>query len=258
MYHDRGAAGATYTPTSDDLGDTIIVSVTASKRGRAEHRHVRGDRPGRPRATPPAPSDTIAPSISGDGDRRSTLTADPGSWSDPSAAFSYAWRRDASVACVTIAGAAGATYTLTRDDLGETIIVSVTPANAGGQNTATSAATAKVRLPDPSAKGAPLRERRPPTPGGSGAPEAVIGRRAAAAPLVTLVAVLSAVGVLLSHDIRQRERSAAAAHLRATLEAALTEIATRRRRHSSRQTPSPHDRACNGRSHAPSYGRSPA
>jgi diguanylate cyclase (GGDEF)-like protein len=54
---------------------------------------------------------------------------------------------------------------------------------------------------------------------------AVIGRRAAAAFLVTLVAVLSAVGVLLARDVRQRDRSAATAHLRVNLEAGLTEIA---------------------------------
>ena len=40
-----------------------------------------------------------------------------------------------------------------------------------------------------------------------------------------LIAGLLGVGVLLSHDIRQRERSAVAAHLRVTLEVALTEIA---------------------------------
>ena len=54
---------------------------------------------------------------------------------------------------------------------------------------------------------------------------AVIGRRATAALVVILVAVLSAVGVLLARDVRQRERSAAAAHLRVNLEAGLTEIA---------------------------------
>ena len=55
--------------------------------------------------------------------------------------------------------------------------------------------------------------------------EAVVGRRAAAALLAILVAGLSAVGVLLAHDVRQRERSATAAHLRVNLEAGLTEIA---------------------------------
>ena len=55
--------------------------------------------------------------------------------------------------------------------------------------------------------------------------ETVAGRRAAVALLVILIAGLLGVGVLLFHDIRQRERSAVAAHLRVTLEVALTEIA---------------------------------
>ena len=179
-------------------------------------------------ATPPAPSDTIAPSISGDAIVGSTLTADPGSWSDPSAAFSYVWQRcDASGACTTIDGATAASYTPTGDDLGDTIIVSVTASNAGGQN------TAHLRSNRPGSSPGPERPKRRtgsvsavPTSGRIGrADEAVIGRRVAAALLVILIAGLSGVGVLLSHDIRQRERSAVAAHLGATLEVALTEIA---------------------------------
>ena len=151
-----GATTASYTPTGDDLGDTIIVSVTASNAGGQNTATSAATAPVGP-ATPPAPSDTIAPSISGDAIVGSTLTADPGSWSDPSAAFSYVWQRcDASGACSTIDGATTASYTPTGDDLGDTIIVSVTASNAGGQNTATSAATAQIRLPDPSGQsGAP-------------------------------------------------------------------------------------------------------
>ncbi len=281
--------------------------------------------PGRPGATS-APSDTTLPSISGDAIVGSTLTADPGSWSDPSAAFSYAWQRcDASGACTTIEGATRATYTPTGDDLGDTIIVSVTAANAGGQNAATSAATARsagrppprraippcrasavtpssARRSPPTPAAGPIppppsatpgsaatppapaprsrappgpptrpqattsatpsssasrqrmrvaRTRRPPQrPPRSGsrtgaakrctrpvsaaarycrwlglADETVVGRRAAAALLVILVAGLSGVGVLLFHDLCQRERGAVAGHLRVTLEVALTEIA---------------------------------
>jgi diguanylate cyclase (GGDEF)-like protein len=57
------------------------------------------------------------------------------------------------------------------------------------------------------------------------ASEAVIGRRAAAALLAILIAGLSGVGLLLAHDIHQREHSAVAAHLRVNLEVAVTEIA---------------------------------
>ena len=151
-----GATNATYTPTGDDLGDTIIVSVTAANAGGQNTATSAATAQVGP-APAPAPSDTTLPSISGDAIVGSTLTADPGSWTDPSAAFSYAWQRcDASGACTTIDGATNATYTPTGDDLGDTIIVSVTAANAGGQNTATSAATAQIRLPDPSGQsGAP-------------------------------------------------------------------------------------------------------
>jgi hypothetical protein len=100
------------------------------------------------------PSEITLPSISGDAIVGSTLSAGPGSWTDPSAAFSYAWQRcDASGVCTAIDGATNATYTLRGDDLGDTVIVIVTAANAGGQNTATSAATAQIRLPDPSGHG---------------------------------------------------------------------------------------------------------
>ena len=145
-----GATSATYTLTSSDLGASIIVSVTASNAG--------GQNTVASAATgqigPAAPSDIVAPGISGAAIVGSTLTADPGSWSDPSAIFSFAWGRcDASVVCVPIAGATSATYTLTRDDLGASIIVSVTASNAGGQNTVASAATAKIASRDSSAEG---------------------------------------------------------------------------------------------------------
>ena len=145
-----GATNASYTPRGDDLGDTIIVSVTASNAGGQNTATSPATAPVGP-ATPPAPSDTIAPSISGDAIVGSTLTADPGSWTDPSASFSYAWQHcDASGACSPIDGATNASYTPRGDDLGDTIIVSVTASNAGGQNTATSPATAPIHLPDPS------------------------------------------------------------------------------------------------------------
>ena len=144
------ATSATYTLTSDDLGASIIVSVTASNAG--------GQNTAASAATgqigPAAPSDIVAPSISGAAIVGSTLTADPGSWSDPSAILSFAWGRcDASGVCVPIAAATSATYTLTSDDLGASIIVSVTASNAGGQNTAASAATANVASRDSSTEG---------------------------------------------------------------------------------------------------------
>ena len=147
-----GATATTYTLTSGDVGSSIRIRVTAANAGGQNTATSSATAQVGPAPTP-APSDTTLPSISGDAIVGSTLTADPGSWTDPSAAFSYAWQRcDASGACTTIDGATNATYTPTGDDLGDTIIVSVTAANAGGQNTATSVATAQVGPAPPRAE----------------------------------------------------------------------------------------------------------
>ena len=139
-----GATAATYTPTSDDLGDTITVAVTATNAGGQNTATSAATAPIGP-APVTAPSNTGVPSISGAATVGSTLTAGAGSWTDASATFSYAWQRcDSSGACSAISGATAATYTPTSDDLGDTITVAVTATNAGGQNTATSAATAPI------------------------------------------------------------------------------------------------------------------
>ena len=72
----------------------------------------------------------------------STLTADPGTWSDPAATLSYAWLRcDGSGTCSTIVGAVGSTYLLAGADVGFSIEVAVTGSNGGGSNEADSAPT---------------------------------------------------------------------------------------------------------------------
>ena len=63
--------------------------------------------------------------------------------------YAYQWRRcDAAGAnCVDIAGATGSTYDLTAADVGSTIRVIVTATNAGGSDSASSAASAPVTAP---------------------------------------------------------------------------------------------------------------
>jgi hypothetical protein len=75
------------------------------------------------------------------------LTADPGTWSDPAATFTYGWLRchgNGSGSCTTIEGADGTTYTIVTDDLHFLLRVEVTAANAAGTATALSAPTAPV------------------------------------------------------------------------------------------------------------------
>ncbi|MGH2944708.1 MAG: DUF7594 domain-containing protein [Solirubrobacteraceae bacterium] len=93
------------------------------------------------------PANTTAPTVSGTAQAGRTLAADPGSWSGTEPiAYAYQWRRcdSAGDGCVDIAGETGQAYALTAADVGSTIRVRVTAANAVGQSSATSAPTAAV------------------------------------------------------------------------------------------------------------------
>ncbi|MDX6619688.1 MAG: trimeric autotransporter adhesin [Gaiellales bacterium] len=92
------------------------------------------------------PANTAPPTVSGTAKAGETLTAKPGTWSDPAATFAYAWQRcnDTGTACATIAGATATTYVPGSADVGQTDRVLVTATNAGGTTDAPSAATAVV------------------------------------------------------------------------------------------------------------------
>jgi hypothetical protein len=148
----NGADGTTYVLTADDAGFNIAVAVTATNAGGSATADSNLVGPVAPQAPP---VDITAPSVSGDATVGSTLTADPGSWSDPAATFTYAWLRchgNGSGSCSTINGADASTYTLTDDDLGSSIRVEVTASNPGGAATADSAPTDPV---GPARSGAP-------------------------------------------------------------------------------------------------------
>jgi len=136
------ADGTTYVLTDDDVGYRIAVTVTATNAGGSGSADSNLVGPIVPQAPPAV---ITPPSVSGDPSVGSTLTADPGTWSDPTATFTYSWLRcDVSSACTTITGADGTTYTLTSDDLAFLLCFEVTAANAGGAVTARSAPTAPV------------------------------------------------------------------------------------------------------------------
>jgi hypothetical protein len=131
-----GATASTYILAADDLGYWVEVEVTAtglSGSGSADSNLVG------PVVLTAPPALVIAPSISGDATVGSSLTADPGTWSDPAATFTYAWLRcEGNGGCTTIDGATDPTYNLTTDELGRSVRVEVTAANAGGTTTAQS------------------------------------------------------------------------------------------------------------------------
>jgi hypothetical protein len=139
-----GADGTTYALTADDLGSSIGVEVTATGVGGSG---TADSSPVGPVAALAPPSVLTLPSVSGDAIVGSALIADPGTWSDPAATFSYAWLRcrgNGRGSCMTIEGADGTTYTLVTDDLHFLLRVEVTAANAGGTATALSTPTAPV------------------------------------------------------------------------------------------------------------------
>ena len=84
-----------------------------------------------------APVNTSPPTISGTAELAATLTATPGSWSNSPTSYTYQWKRNGGA----IGGATASTYALQAADLGTTITVTVTAANASGGASATSAGT---------------------------------------------------------------------------------------------------------------------
>ncbi len=135
----RGATvvgtSSTYTPTSADRGSALTVTVTGSASGYTSVSKVSA-------ATASVGYGVFAsspvPTISGTARVGSVLTAVPGSWS-PSATFTYAWKRGA-----TVVGTSS-TYTPTSADRGFALTLTVTGSATGYTSaSAVSAATAAV------------------------------------------------------------------------------------------------------------------
>lgn len=97
------------------------------------------------------PANTSRPTVSGVAEQTQVLTQTAGGWSVGPTSRSLQWERCNAIgtACVAIAGANGHTYTLTPADVGSTIRVQETAANAAGigapaASTATPAVVADV------------------------------------------------------------------------------------------------------------------
>ena len=91
-----------------------------------------------------SPRSLTAPTVTGSATVGGVLRAAPGTWSDATS-YSYTWQRcDAAGTCVAVPGQTQAAYTVTAADVGATIRVVVTAANAVGQTAAVSAPTAPI------------------------------------------------------------------------------------------------------------------
>ncbi len=101
-----------------------------------------------PASAPPAPVNTGVPTITGTPQSGQILTEHSGTWSNEPTSFAYQWLQCDSLgaSCLPIGGASSQTYTVTAGDVGHTIEVQETAANAGGSSTpATSVQTAVVQ-----------------------------------------------------------------------------------------------------------------
>ena len=143
-----GATGSSYTLTGDDEGKAITVTVSfTDAEGNPET--LTSDPTGEVAAKPNT-SATGVPTIDGTAQVGQTLTADTSGIDDEDGlnqvVFSYQWIRNDGNADEDIAGATGSSYTLTGDDEGKTVKVTVsfTDDAEGNPETLTSDPTAEV------------------------------------------------------------------------------------------------------------------
>ncbi len=136
-----GALASTYVAAVADVGDTLVVRVTASNT--AGNAGADSTQTATVAAAPP--TNTAAPAISGTAQAGQTLTASTGTWTGTAPiGFTYQWRNCAGSTCGAISGATTSTYSPTASDVGDTIVVRVTGTNGGGSAFADSNPTAIV------------------------------------------------------------------------------------------------------------------
>ncbi len=143
-----GAAAASFTVSS---GGEIVATAPAHAEGRVD---VSVTTPAGTSNVEPAdgftyvaaPGNVSPPAIAGYPMEGRTLRASDGTWTHAPTSFAYRWLRCDSGGgnCVEIGGATARTYRLAAADVGGRIEVEVIARNAGGNGTATSAATSAV------------------------------------------------------------------------------------------------------------------
>jgi hypothetical protein len=138
-----GAKSQTYTLVQADSGATIkalVWALNAGGHGAAWTAASAAVTAGT------VPANTVAPSVSGTTTVGSTLTVDPGTWTNGPTSYQYTWRR-CTPTCAGISGANGSTYVLQPGDAGATIQVLVWAVNGSGHGAATTSQTATVTAP---------------------------------------------------------------------------------------------------------------
>jgi serine protease AprX len=143
-----GAAGGEYQLGAADVDATIRVTVTASNVAGS----VSASSPATAVVAPLPPRIVVPPSIVGTARDGSTLHVERGSWaSSRPLALTHQWFRcrGAGAGCTAIDGATGTSLRLGAVDIGGTVTVTVTAANAGGRESVTATPVAvRARTPE--------------------------------------------------------------------------------------------------------------
>jgi hypothetical protein len=121
-----GATAPSYTVVPDDVGTSLTLAITGTKAGYAPGSVTTAPVTGLP-ANALAP--TVAPRVVGTPRVGRRLSADPGTWDTPGAAFAYQWLRDG----VAVPGATSPTYTVRLNDVSHVLSFTVTATLAGHQ-----------------------------------------------------------------------------------------------------------------------------
>jgi hypothetical protein len=140
-----GATGTHYLVAVADVGRRIRVAVTATNASGSAMQTSAAT--GVVAAAPTtAPSNTVAPSISGTPRVGALISAFRGTWSGTGINYTQQWQRcDASGAnCSNISGATSLSYTPTASDLGSRLLIVVTASNSAGSASAPSLPSAAV------------------------------------------------------------------------------------------------------------------
>jgi hypothetical protein len=132
------ATASTYTVVNGDLASSLRVIV--SGRNRLGSATTTSMSTGFVVGPPGAPVVVLGPSFDGVVGPGATFTATTGTWTENPTTFAYQWRRcsPTTSACIDIAGATEATYTLTPADSGSLIRLLVVATNAAGSGGALS------------------------------------------------------------------------------------------------------------------------
>jgi hypothetical protein len=138
-------SGSAYVVQSGDVGQTLVVVVTATNAAGAPT--AQSQPTAVVQSSGSAPANSAPPTVSGTAALGKALTASKGTWSGtPAPTFSYQWERcnQTGQSCTAISGATSASYVAQRADVGLTVRAAVTGSNSAGSSAAPSAATARV------------------------------------------------------------------------------------------------------------------